>query len=149
VKSSGSAVRFGLDTSCVLPLVAEWHEHHEPTTKSYRARLSRGETPVIPVHALLECYSVLTRLPHPLRTNPECAAQVLTKYFADVEIAGLESNLGWCVVRSAAALGIGGARVYDAAIAAAVAEAGAAILITWNVKHFLGCSPASLQIVQP
>jgi predicted nucleic acid-binding protein len=132
-----------------LPLVAEWHEHHEPTTKNYQARLSRGETPVIPVHALLECYSVLTRLPHPLRTNPESAAQVLTNYFADTEIAGLESNLGWFVIRSASALGIGGARIYDAAIAAAVAEAGAIVLVTWNVKHFLGCSPASLQIVQP
>ena len=132
-----------------MPLVAEWHEHHEPTTKSYRARLNRGETPVIPVHALLECYSVLTRLPHPLRTNPESAAQVLTNYFADAEIAGLESNLGWSVIRSASALGIGGGRIYDAAIAAAVAEAGATVLVTWNVKHFLGCSPASLQIVQP
>jgi predicted nucleic acid-binding protein len=149
VKSSEPGIRFGLDTSCVLPLVAEWHEHHEPTTKNYQARLSRGETPVIPVHALLECYSVLTRLPHPLRTNPESAAQVLTNYFADTEIAGLESNLGWFVIRSASALGIGGARIYDAAIAAAVAEAGAIVLVTWNVKHFLGCSPASLQIVQP
>jgi len=149
VKSSGSAARFGLDTSCVLPLVAEWHEHHEPTTKSYRARLSSGETPVIPVHALLECYSILTRLPHPLRTNPESAAQVLTKYFGDVEIAGLESSLGWSVIRSASTLGIGGGRVYDAAIAAVIAEAGAIVLVTWNVRHFLGCSPAGLQIVHP
>ena len=86
---------------------------------------------------------------HPLRTNPESAAQVLTNYFADAEIAGLESNLGWFVIRSASALGIGGGRIYDAAIAAAVAEAGATVLVTWNVKHFLGCSPASLQIVQP
>ena len=149
MKSREPGIRFGLDTSCVLPLVAEWHEHHEPTTKSYRARISRSETPVIPVHALLECYSVLTRLPHPLRTNPEAAAEVLTKYFADVEIAGLESNLGWFLIRSASALGIGDGRIYDAAIAAAVAEAGATILVTWNVKHFLGCSPASLQVVQP
>ena len=149
MKSSGSELRFGLDTSCVLPLVAEWHEHHEPTTRGYRARLIRGETPVIPVHALFECYSILTLLPHPLRTNPESAAKVLMEYFADVEIAGLESNLGWSVIRSASTLGIGGGRIYDAAIAAAVAEAGALVLVTWNMKHFLGCSPAGLQIVQP
>jgi len=59
------------------------------------------------------------------------------------------SNVGWFVIRSAAFLGIGGGRVYDAAIAAAVAEAGAAVLVTWNVNHFLGFSPPGLQIMRP
>lgn len=149
MSSSGPCVRFGLDTSCLLPLVAEWHEHHEQTTKHYRTRLERGEHPVIPVHALLECYSVLTRLPHPLKTTPESAAEVLTKYFADVEIAGLESRVGWFVIRSSSLLRITGGRVYDAAIAAAAAEAGVTVLVTWNVRHFLGFAPPGLEVVQP
>ena len=149
MSSSDSGVRFGLDTSCLLPLVAEWHEHHELTTKHYRARLDRGEHAVVPVHALLECYSVLTRLPHPLKTTPESAVEVLTKYFTDVEIAGLDASLGWLVVRSAAVMGIGGGRIYNAAVAAAAAEAGATVLVTWNVKHFLGIVPSGLQVVQP
>jgi len=146
---ASSPVRFGLDTSCLIPLVAEWHQHHDQTTKSYRARLDQGEKPVIPIHALLECYSVLTRLPHPLRTDPETAGQVLTKYFEEAEIAGLESNAGWFIIRSAASLGIGGGRVYDAAIATAVAEAGATVLVTWNVKHFLGFSRPGLAVRDP
>ena len=149
MSSSGSAVRFGLDTSCLLPLVAEWHDRHEQTTKDYRARLHRGETPVIPIHAFLECYSVLTRLPHPVKTTPEAAAEVLTKYFADVEIAGLESKTGWFVIRSSASLGVAGGRIYDAVIAAAVVGAGASVLVTWNMKHFLGYAPSGLQVVQP
>ena len=147
--SNSPAIRFGLDASCLVPLVAEWHEHHEQTTKDYRARLRRGEHPVIPVHALLESYSVLTRLPPPLKTPPESAAEVLTKYFANVEIAGLESKLGWFVIRSSSALDIAGGRIYDAAIAAAAAEAGASVLVTWNVKHFLGFSLLGVQVVQP
>ena len=149
MSSRDSGVRFGLDTSCLLPLVAEWHEHHEQTTRHYRARLDRGEHAVIPVHALLECYSVLTRLPHPLKTTPESAVEVLTKYFVDVETAGLDANLGRLVVRHAAVLGMGGGRVYDAAVAAEAAEAGATVLVTWNVKHFLGIVPSGVQVVQP
>jgi len=146
---ASSPVRFGLDTSCLIPLVAEWHQHHEPTTKNYRARLDRGEKPVIPIHALLECYSVLTRLPHPVRTKPETALEVLMKYFEEAQIAGLDSGTGWFILRSAASLGIGGGRVYDAAIATAVAESGATVLVTWNVKHFLGFSPPSLAVRDP
>jgi predicted nucleic acid-binding protein len=142
-------VRFALDTSCLIPLVAEWHQQHDQTTKSYRARLDRGEKPVIPIHALLECYSVLTRLPHPVRTDPETAAQVLAKYFEEAEIAGLEGSAGWSIIRSAASLSIGGGRVYDAAIARAATEAGAVILVTWNVKHFLGFSPPGLAVRDP
>lgn len=149
MSSSSSAVRFGLDTSCLLPLVAEWHERYEQTTRDYRSRLDRGQHPVIPVHALLECYSVLTRLPHPLKTAPESAVDVLTKYFADVELAGLESRVGWFVIRSSSSWRITGGRVYDAAIAAAAMEAGASVLVTWNVRHFLGFAPPGLQVVQP
>lgn len=144
-----ATLRFALDTSCVLPLVAEWHEQHEATTKGYRTRLNRGEKAVIPVHALLECYSVLTRLPPPLRTPPESAAEVLTKYFADAELIGLPADAGWFLIRSASTLGIAGGRVYDAAIAMAVVEAGATVIITWNTKHFLGLPFARLLVTQP
>jgi uncharacterized protein with PIN domain len=132
-----------------VPLLAEWHQHHERTTRNYRARIGRGEQPVIAALALLECYSVLTRLPHPVRTPPDIAEQVLTRYFADVEVAGLAPDTGWRAIRSLAALELGGGRIYDAAIAFTVAGAGASVLLTWNVKRSLTLAPPGLEIQQP
>jgi predicted nucleic acid-binding protein len=141
--------RFGLDTSCLIPLLAEWHAHHDRTTRSYRTRLARGERPVIAIHALLESYSVLTRLPHPVRIEPSTVEQVLTRYFVDAEIAGITANLCWRSIRSLADLNIGGGKIYDAVIAFTVADAGAAVLLTFNVKDFLAVSPRGLQLSEP
>jgi predicted nucleic acid-binding protein len=146
---SKTPVKFGLDTSYMVPLLAEWHEHHDRTTRDYRARLGRGERPVIAVHALLECYSVLTRLPHPVRVAADVAEQILTHYFADVEIAAVTPDTAWMAMRSLAALDLGGGRIYDALIASTVRHAEASVLLTWNAKHFLALSPPGLEIRQP
>ena len=150
-RPSGSSIvpRFGLDTSCLIPLVAEWHQRHEQTTRDYRARLARGERPVIAGHALVECYSVLTRLPFPVRTDPETAEEILTRYFAGAEVAGVGPETCWLAMRTVAALNIGGGRVYDAVIVSAVAEAGARVFLTWNVRHYLAFAPQGLEIRQP
>jgi len=146
---SSAPVKFGLDTSCLIPLVAEWHKHHDQTTRDYQARLSRGERPVIAIHALLECYSVLTRLPHPVRVPANLAEQILTQYFGDTEIAGVTPETAWLAIRLLAGLDLGGGRIYDALIAATVLHAEAAVFVTWNVKHFLPVAPAGLEIRQP
>ena len=146
---SKTPVKFGLDTSYLVPLLAEWHQHHDRTTRDYRARLGRGERPVIAIHALLECYSVLTRLPHPVRVAADVAEQILTQYFNDAEIAGVTAETGWLAIRSLAVLDLGGGRIYDALIASTVLHAGASVLLTWNVKHFLALAPPGLEIRQP
>jgi predicted nucleic acid-binding protein len=146
---SKTPVKFGLDTSYLVPLLAEWHQHHDRTTRDYRARLGRGERPVIAIHALLECYSVLTRLPHPVRVAGDVAEQILTHYFADVEIAGATPETGWLAIRSLAVQDLGGGRIYDALIASTVLRAEASVLVTWNVKYFLALAPPGLEIRQP
>jgi len=146
---SKTPVKFGLDTSYLVPLLAEWHQHHDRTTRDYRARLDRNERPVIAIHALLECYSVLTRLPHPVRVAASVAEQILTQYFVNVEIAGVTPETGWLSIRSLAALDLGGGRIYDALIASTVLRADASVLVTWNAKHFLALAPPGLEIRQP
>jgi hypothetical protein len=37
---------------------------------------------VLPVHAILECYSVLTRIPAPHRLPPDMARQAIEENFA-------------------------------------------------------------------
>jgi predicted nucleic acid-binding protein len=46
-------------------------------------------------------------------------------------------------------IGLGGGRVYDAVIAQCVLEAGATVLLTWNMKHFLPIAPAGLDVMEP
>src|SRR6266542_374700 len=92
--SSGSEksapVRFALDTNVVIALVSEWDEHHAESVAGYEQRLSKGQIPLIPVSVLIESFSVLTRLPQPVRIDAETALTVLHEWFGSTEIAGMD-----------------------------------------------------------
>jgi uncharacterized protein with PIN domain len=89
---------FALDTSCVIPLLSSWHEFHARTKQAYVARLARRERPIIPAHALLEAYSVLTRMP--VRLSPEDARRLLEESFLETaEVAGLGGKAAWSSIR--------------------------------------------------
>lgn len=133
-----------------MPLLTLGHALHAPTREGYAARRRRGEQPVIPVHALLEAYSVLTRSPAPLFVPPEQARQLLVENFFDqAEIPGVSANLAWAEVGELASRLLGGGLLYDAVIARCCLDAGAELLITWNVRDFLRVAPPALQIREP
>jgi predicted nucleic acid-binding protein len=143
-------VRFALDSSCLIALLSDWHAQHTRTLRSYEQWLAKGAQPVIPVHAILECFSVLTRIPAPHRSMPETAKLALERTFAQTAIiAGMGSEAVWGAIDTLSSLGLGGGRVYDAAIARCAAEAGATLLFTWNTKHFLPIAPAGLEVREP
>ena len=138
-------VRFALDSSCLIALLSDWHDQHRRTLRSYEELLAKDAQAVIPVHALLECFSVLTRLPAPHRATPETAKLALEQTFSRTAIiAGIGPEVVWTAIDMLSRLGLGGGRVYDAAIAQCAAEAGATLLLTWNTKHFLPIAPAGL-----
>jgi predicted nucleic acid-binding protein len=142
--------RFGLDSSFVIALLCEWHVHHAGTLSVYLRLLDRGAIPVLPVHVILESYSVLTRLPAPYRLPCSAAKLVLEETFASVaEFVGLDPETTWKTIHSLARLDVGGGRTYDAVIASLAASAGATQLLTWNMKDFVGIAPASLEVQEP
>jgi predicted nucleic acid-binding protein len=147
VRSHG--VKFALDTSCLIALLAEWHERHKAAVRGYEKRLARGERLVIAGHAFLECFSVLTRLPPPLATSPETAAAILSKYLDAGELAGMTAETCRLAVRDLAARGLGGGRIYDGIIALCSYQAGATTLLTFNVRHFLAVAPPGLAVLEP
>lgn len=107
-----------VDSSVVVAAFGGWHEQHKP------ARAVLSSRPMLPVHAGLESYSVLTRLPEPFRAAPETVAEYLARTFGErpltlgaAEQAALPTRL--------ARLGISGGAVYDALIAVTAAAAGA------------------------
>lgn len=60
--------RVALDTSVVVAALLAVHEHHA-VAAPYVAALRRESTIIVPLPVLVESYSVLTRLPTPLRLD--------------------------------------------------------------------------------
>jgi len=110
-----------LDMSVVVAAVLSWHEAHEVAR-----RAAVGGS--IPAHALLEAYSVLTRLPAPHRVAPEVAEELLSGWFPAVRVLVPEPGLASVIVQRLAAAGIAGGAVYDALIGLTAAHRGAELL---------------------
>ncbi len=142
--------RFGLDSNCVIALLCDWHVHHQVTIGCYQHLLDIGSVPVLPVHVILESFSVLTRLPAPHRLAPEMVKLVLEQTFAKTAtVEALHAETAWTMIEALARQGLGGGKIYDAVIAASVAASGAGVLFTWNVKDFAAVAPPSLEIREP
>lgn len=142
--------RIGLDSSFLIALVSGWHVHHTKTIARYEHLLASRADLIVPVHGLFECYAVLTRLPSPFRSTPDTARQAIEEsFYRTATIVGLTSKTAWNTIDSFSREGIGGGRIYDAAIAACLADAGATILYTWNVRDFAALALPDLAIREP
>jgi len=109
-----------VDTSIVVAALVEAHEAHES------ARSVLAERPALPAHAAIESFSVLTRLPAPMRVRPGIAVDLLEKTFPVIIPLPETEQLG--AVRLLASFGIAGGRVYDGLIALTALRADAELL---------------------
>jgi predicted nucleic acid-binding protein len=145
-----SQTRIALDSSYLIALLCDWHAKHHKTLRSYQHWHDLNAQIVLTVHAILECYSVLTRIPAPYRLPPEVARQTIDGNFArTATIVGVRGEGIWKRIESLSRLGVGGGQVYDALIAWCAVDAGATVLLTWNPKHFMAISPPELDIKEP
>ena len=110
-----------VDTSVVVAAFGAWHEDHMIAAAAVRER------PLLPVHAGLEAYSVLTRLPPPHRAGPSIARAFLSAAFAGRWLQ-LPVDAAEGLVDELAELGIAGGATYDALIAATARASDATIL---------------------
>jgi predicted nucleic acid-binding protein len=142
--------RFLPDTSCMIAAVSAWHEVHDAAASELGRRLEAGEELVVAAHALIEAYSVLTRLPAPHRLAPSDALAVLEGSFgARGRVIALDARGYRWLLRGAPSGGVAGGRIYDAVIAACARKAKATVLLTFNVEHFEPFADDSLEIVVP
>lgn len=147
---AGAGPRVALDTGVLIALVCGWHEHHEAATRTVEARLQRAAALIVPAHALLEAYAVLTRLPAPHRLAPADALALLDGNFRHgVEVVALTAERTWALLDGAPRAGIHGGRTYDAAIAMAARRAGAHELLTLNLRHFEAFADERLTVTSP
>jgi predicted nucleic acid-binding protein len=138
------------DASCMVAAICAWHQHHERARKEIEGRLRAGETLVSIGHALIETYSVLTRLPPPHRLSPEDARNMIAVSFErGVTVVGADHRLYRRLLAQAPESGTSGGRIYDALITACARKAGPAVLLTFNVRHFEGLDGNGLIIAEP
>ena len=107
------------DSSVIIAAVSDWHERHAEADEAL------PDTAV--AHAILESYSVLTRLPAPQRTAPADAGEVLRRRIT--KAIALAPEQAMALPERLASIGIFGGATYDALIAF-TAEAHGATLIS-------------------
>lgn len=111
-----------LDTSVAVPALVEWHEAHAAVV----AALDPDDR--LAQHAALEAYSVLTRLPAPLRLDPGRAAETLRTRFPPPYLT-LPSEAHDALVLRLSRAGVRGGAVYDGLVGA-TASAHETVLLT-------------------
>jgi len=123
-----------LDSSVIVAALLAWHEKHLPAARALEHALGSKNGVVIPSHALIESYAVMTRLPAPHRLAPADALQLLRDNFATMRLATFNSRSVWPVLQRLAAKDLAGGITYDAVILEAASEAGATELLTLNER---------------
>jgi predicted nucleic acid-binding protein len=99
-----------VDTSVAVPALLGWHTAH-----SAARRAARGAA--IPAHALVETYSVLTRLPAPHRVESHVAESLLSGWFPGRQVLAVPADIARSLVRRLAAAGVEGGAAYDGVLA--------------------------------
>ncbi|HWH30738.1 MAG TPA: PIN domain-containing protein [Mycobacteriales bacterium] len=108
------------DTSVALPLLVRRHTAHDLVT-----RWADGRTLHLAGHALVETFSVLTRLPTGLRASPADAARLLAARFVAPLL--LDEQTALRLPEVLAGLDIAGGATYDALVALAARDHGATL----------------------
>ncbi|MCC7078802.1 MAG: type II toxin-antitoxin system VapC family toxin [Acidimicrobiia bacterium] len=106
-----------VDTSVAVALVVADHEAHSQTASALSG-IALG----LAGHAFFETYSVLTRLPQPLRRGPREVLEILSQDFPHNRFLTGERSMD--LASRLADLGLAGGSVYDALVGAASVEHG-------------------------
>ncbi|HLH18805.1 MAG TPA: PIN domain-containing protein [Bryobacteraceae bacterium] len=138
------------DTSCMIAAVCSWHEHHERAALAIERRLNRKESMVVAAAALVEAYSVLTRLPAPHRLSPADALSLVeANFMQSAKVAILQAEDYRALLCGAPSAGISGGRIYDAIIATCARTEDVSTLLTFNDSHFRSLVGPDIAVLVP
>ena len=132
-------MRWFFDTSVLIPVFMEDHQHHEASLAAFVA-VDKKEA-CCAAHSLAELYSVLTRLPGKSRLSGEQVFLFLEAIEEHLTLIALDGREYYSAIREAAASGIVGGMLYDALLARCARKAGAEVIYTWNAQHFRRLGP--------
>lgn len=124
-----------LDSNVIIASVAEAHEHHEPSIALFVDRAAQNFA--VAAHSYSEAYSILTRRSQssPFRWSASDAMAALESVAAKCVLVGLTHAQTFDAIRSFAAQGGVGPRLYDKLIGEAAVLNGLDCIVTWNSLH--------------
>ena len=138
-------MKWFFDTSVLIPVFMEDHEHHEASLAAFVA--ADKKQACCAAHSLAELYSVLTRLPGN-RLSGEQVLLFLEAIEEHLTLITLDSREYYSAIREAAVAGIVGGMLYDALLARCARKAAAEVIYTWNLQHFRRLGPQVAKRIQ-
>lgn len=139
-----------VDTNVLVAGLLSWHVHHEMASAQLIALLVSQIEIVIPLPALVEAYSVMTRMPPPHRLGSKDAFEILESSLRHrVALVGLDGDEGWGLLQDISQRSITGGTAYDGLILACARKGGARRLLTFNRPHFERIATEEIEIVVP
>lgn len=132
VTASGAGRSYAVDTSVAVPYLDAAHSAHrlcvETITEILTTSADTGTAAGLALagHAAFESFSVLTRLPGPMRITPTEAVRALTSAFPDP--CWLGGKAEGALLKSLEHLGISGGMIYDGLVAEAARAHGRVLL---------------------
>lgn len=124
-----------VDTSVLVAAFIPGHIHHQRSFAVFSAADLASAT--CAAHSLAEVYATITRLPHKYRVSAQQALTFMESIEERFALVALGPKEYRQCIREAAARNVVGGTVYDALVAACALKAGANVLYTWNVGHFI------------
>ena len=125
-----------VDSSVIVAALLAWHDRHAAAAGALSRALGSKEGVVLPAHALIEGYAVMTRMPPPHRLSPADALRLLERNFGKVRMASQSARSVFPLLSRLAAASLAGGVTYDALIVDTAAEAGAKTLLTLNARDY-------------
>lgn len=104
-----------VDTSVLIAAFSSWHEYHHVAVRACH------EDPLLPTHAYIEAYAVLTRMPGPFRAEASVVAEYLHRRWSHRLIVPSESIVVGMPLSMRRA-GLTGGTTHDALIALTAQE---------------------------
>jgi predicted nucleic acid-binding protein len=128
------------DTSVLVAVFLEDHEHHERSFRAFSGSDKRRAC--CAAHSLAEIYSTLTRMPGRNRLSGEQVLLFLENIRERLALVALIGEEYYAAIKEAAGVGVTGGTIYDALIAHCALKARVDVLYTWNTRHFERFGPA-------
>lgn len=128
-----------LDTSVLIAAFLEQNAKHHECKALLRAM--HPVTAACGIHSLAELYSVITRLPRPLRLRPELGILLVEEVKERLLPVALSEKEYLRTLKASAEAKIGGGQVYDALLLACARKCGAEKIYTLNLRHFRALAP--------
>ncbi|MFZ0677233.1 PIN domain-containing protein [Candidatus Binatus sp.] len=127
-------MRAFFDTSVLIPVFIEDHEHHERSLKAFLNADKKHDC--CAAHTLAEVYATMTRLPGRHRLSGEQALLFLENIRERLSLVTLTGDEYHAAIKDASEAGVIGGTLYDALIARCAVKAKAEAIYTWNTRHF-------------